>query len=275
MRNVYLEQYREEHLRATQMKMLHILDEIVKICDRHEIPYWLDGGTLLGAARHGGFIPWDDDADMSMKEADLKRFVEVAPKELPPDLMLQTSDTDPGVKEKQYKVRDLNSFFSDGDDDNRGVYQKGVFVDIFPFVNYPSRFQGVTKKITRSLCVMNFKLHALHYYSGRAAGEWVYFGLKKMLFLLIWQALQPFCKKGEYTCSIPYSNWYGTIYRTADLFPLGTITFEGHRFKAPCHVDAYLTSIYHDWRQLPPKEKRAIHSLFFVPELVSEKKQEE
>jgi len=270
MRNVYLERYRKEHLRATQMKMLYILDEVVKICDCHQIPYWIDGGTLLGAARHGGFIPWDDDVDIAMREADLKRFVCVAQEELPPDLMLQTSETDKGVKQKQYKVRDLNSFFADSDDDNRGTYQKGIFVDIFPFVNYPSRFQGITKKITRSLCVMNFRLHALHYYSVRATAEFIYFGLKKSLFLLIWKALQPFCKNGEYICAIPYSNWYGTIYRTADLFPLGTIQFEGQTFKAPNNVDGYLACNYHNWRQLPPPEKRAVHSLFFLEELVSQ-----
>ena len=268
MKNNYLEKYRQDNLRKAQMKMLYILKEVVAVCDRHKIPYWLDGGTLLGAARHGGFIPWDDDVDISMRKEDLERFLKIAPFELPEDLMVQTLETDEGLHNRAYKVRDLNSFFVDGDDDNRAPYQKGMFVDIFPFVNYPSRFHRLTKRLTRSLAVMNFRLHAPHYYSLRSVGELIYFGWKRSLYLLIWQFLQLWCKKGDYMCSYPYYNWYGTIYRTADLFPLGEIDFEGCTFKAPGHPDEYLQSIYGDWRKLPPPEKRVVHSLFFVPNLI-------
>ena len=267
MINKFLEQYRQQHLREAQMKMLRILEEITKICDRHQIPYWLDGGTLLGAARHKGFIPWDDDVDISMKIEDLRRFLQVAPGELPEWLVLQTPVTDANMRNPVYKVRDLNSFYADSDDDNRSPSPKGLFVDIFPFVPYPSHFHALTKKITRSLAVMNFRLHALHYYSWRSAGELVYFGLKRQVYLGIWRMLQLWCKDGKYICSYPYYNWYGAIYRTADLFPLGEIEFEGRRFKAPCRVDNYLHSIYHDWRKLPPPEKRIVHSLFFLSDL--------
>ena len=137
MKNNYLEKYRQDNLRKAQMKKLYILKEVVAVCDRHKIPYWLDGGTLLGAARHGGFIPWDDDVDISMRKEDLERFLKIAPSELPEDLMVQTLETDEGLHNRAYKVRDLNSFFVDGDDDNRAPYQKGMFVDIFPMDRMP------------------------------------------------------------------------------------------------------------------------------------------
>lgn len=85
-----IKEYSQQNLRACQLKQLAILEEIDKICKRHKIEYWLDGGTLLGAVRHGGFIPWDDDIDIGMSLEDEKRFEEIAPKELPDWLYLQT-----------------------------------------------------------------------------------------------------------------------------------------------------------------------------------------
>ena len=85
-----IRQYSQQNLRTCQLKQLAILEEIDKICKRHHIEYWVDGGTLLGAVRHGGFIPWDDDIDIAMYLEDEKRFEEVAPKELPDWLFLQT-----------------------------------------------------------------------------------------------------------------------------------------------------------------------------------------
>ena len=85
-----LETYRQKKIDAIQKKELAILCAIRDICDRHDIDYWLDGGTCLGAVRHQGFIPWDDDIDIAMRKEDMKRFIEVAKKELPEGMFLQT-----------------------------------------------------------------------------------------------------------------------------------------------------------------------------------------
>ena len=61
-----IEQFKQQQLRRCQLKQLTILEEIDRICRKHNISYWLDGGSLLGAVRHGGFIPWDDDIDIAM-----------------------------------------------------------------------------------------------------------------------------------------------------------------------------------------------------------------
>ena len=100
----YLEQFKQQQLRTCQLKQLGILEEIDRICRKHNISYWLDGGSLLGAVRHGGFIPWDDDIDIAMPQDDARRFAEVAPKELPSTLRLQTPDTE-NTREPIMKVR--------------------------------------------------------------------------------------------------------------------------------------------------------------------------
>ena len=84
-------------LRKQQMVMLHILENVAKICDDNNIDYWLSSGTLLGAYRHGGFIPWDDDLDIMILRKDLKRFREVMIKSLPADMVLQDHSTDSGL----------------------------------------------------------------------------------------------------------------------------------------------------------------------------------
>ena len=132
MKNTYLEQYKARQLRACQLKQLSILEEIDRICQKHQIGYWLDGGTLLGAVRHGGFIPWDDDIDIAMRQADLERFINIAPEELREGLFLQTPQNEPQSKEPIVKVRDLNSFYVEGADNFAADYQKGLYVDIFP-----------------------------------------------------------------------------------------------------------------------------------------------
>ena len=93
-------------LRKQQMVMLHILENVAKICDDNNIDYWLSSGTLLGAYRHGGFIPWDDDLDIMILRKDLKRFREVMIKSLPADMVLQDHSTDSDYYHPYLKIRD-------------------------------------------------------------------------------------------------------------------------------------------------------------------------
>ena len=81
-------------LRKAQLIMLNELIELDRICKKNNINYWLDGGTFLGAVRHKGFIPWDDDVDVCMLEADYNKFLEKAVKELDSGYFIQTLKTD-------------------------------------------------------------------------------------------------------------------------------------------------------------------------------------
>lgn len=114
--------------------MLRMLKIIDYICRKHDLRYWLCSGTLLGAVRHQGFIPWDDDLDICMLREDYNRFIQIAPLEFPTDIFLQTQETDPSYDYLPLpcKVRDKNSLIiSEGMENQK--YQQGLFIDIFDF----------------------------------------------------------------------------------------------------------------------------------------------
>ena len=117
-------------LRQAQFVMLRILRVFDELCTKHSLTYWLDAGTLLGAARHGGFFPWGDDIDVMMPLADYEHFCEIAEKELPFDMFFQTAHTDPEHDICWAKIRDRFSYM----DDPGGPYNynQGIPIDIFP-----------------------------------------------------------------------------------------------------------------------------------------------
>ena len=269
MKNTFLEEYKRRTLRQCQLKQLGILAEIDRICGRHGIRYWLDGGSLLGAVRHGGFIPWDDDIDIAMTLDDLERFKKVAPQELPASLTLQTPQSE-DTKEPIVKVRDLNSFFVEPGDDFSAGYEKGLYVDIFPFIDYPDVSRGFAKRYGRGISKCYSILHRPHRYSLRSAAELPWFAAQYALCRMAWKFAFTFRKKGTYMSNTLVNNGYGIMHLKKSIFPLGTITFEGRTFSAPHDPDAYLRDLYNDYMQIPPNEKQKIHSVFIMPELIGQ-----
>ena len=263
-----LETYRQNNIDAIHKKELAILCAIRDICDRHGIDYWLDGGTCLGAVRHSGFIPWDDDIDIAMRKEDLKRFIKVAKSELPEGLFLQTRETDPTYNSPITKVRDTNSFMVEYSDDLNRPYQKGLFVDIFPMIPYPSFSRSICKKIAKGYCKANSILNKPHTYSWRSVAELFWFGAKRIFFILSWKISCAILKKDKFHSNTLAENGYGIMHRTDSIFPVKPINFEGEVFKGPANPDAYLTDLYKDYMQLPPEEKRKGHAVFYIDKLV-------
>ena len=265
--NPQLEQFKQRQLRACQLKQLGILEEIDRICRKHDIGYWLDGGTLLGAVRHGGFIPWDDDIDIAMPLADYRRFVEVARGELPDHLVLQCPG-DGAMKEPITKVRDRNSFYVEPGDDFSADYEKGLFVDIFPFIAYPN----VSRSFARRFGLMYSKsysiLHKSHRYSLRSFAEFFWFGAKHLVARMVWTVAFATKKKNTYISNVLNSNGYGIMHRQDRVFPLSTIEFEGKSFSAPANPDAYLSDLYKNYMEIPPEDKRKIHAIFICASLM-------
>lgn len=269
MKNEFLSTYISNNLRTCQLKQVSILEEIDRICRKHGIKYWLDGGTLLGAIRHGGFIPWDDDIDIAMPLADMQRFIEVAPGELRPGLVLQTPGNST-CKQPITKIRDLNSFYVEFSDDFQDNYPKGLFVDIFPFIDYPNASKSLIKKITKGISTSYSILHSRHYYSCRSFAEFFYFGAKYMVLQGAWRILNMIGKKGTYLSNILINNGYGIMHRKDSIFPLKDLVFEGKTFQAPANPDAYLKDLYKNYMALPPEESRKVHAIFIHPELIKQ-----
>lgn len=244
-------------LRKIQLRLLDILVEIDKICRKHDIKYWIDFGTLLGAVRHGGFIPWDDDIDVTMPTDDYHRFLEIAPKELPDTLFLQTKETDPSYPMLLNKVRDKNSFFITQHEDFTKDYNKGLYIDIFQAVPYPNVNPVFQKRLMRWLMKTNFFFSVKQTVNFKNTVATITFPIITTFLNSIWSLLNLKPKN-----RIGYEkrfNIYGNSYTKDMIFPLNDITFEGKTFLGPADPNRYLTSIYGNYMIIPPEEKRHTH----------------
>lgn len=156
--------YVSSEMKAVWQAQIDILEVIVGICKRHHIKYFLTDGTLLGAIRHKGYIPWDDDIDISMLRPDYDRFCEVAPKELPPNYFFQTGETDPEYCEHLVKIR--NSDMTAVTEFARKMQYRcnqGMFVDVMPLDVIPD---GLDLKLQLLLQKL------LHNVRARAVAHW-------------------------------------------------------------------------------------------------------
>lgn len=246
-------------LRKLQLKMLNILETVTTIANNHGIPYWLSGGTLLGAARHGGFIPWDDDIDIELMYPDYLKLLEILNTELPSDLYLQTP-SDKGYRLLFSKVRDKNSIVKEEDDHLDRYIEKGVYIDIFPEERcYPKLKQIVDFFYGRSFRRLK---------RGRPFHSTTYFfeySLSLILYpigiFLKWMA-RCICRFTKPTTVVhSYGIGNTTNHNISYILPTSTIRFEGKEFSAPHNPDTYLTKQYGDYIKIPPIDKRATHFL--------------
>lgn len=253
----------ETLLRQCQLAELYILDVFVEICEKYDLKYFLDAGTLLGAARHGGFIPWDDDIDVGMPRKDYDRFLKLATKALPPNLLVTPSDEYEGIGSFA-KIYDRSSFFCERE--SSAQEPCGIFIDIFPYEEIPKLPDCIGRPLIRlcNMAFINVRVHRrLHH---RTILGIFLSGIKALVWNLIYLAtratfslLKLFCHRvWRYTPGASF--WtYHAGFEKRDLFPFGKVEFEGKAYSSPRNIDVHLTHFYGDWRTPPPPEKRVWH----------------
>lgn len=254
--------------------MLNILKEFASFCDRNNLSYYLDAGTLIGAVRHKGYIPWDDDIDVNMPQKDYDRFIELTKKSngyLSDHLLVEYPED---TVYTFLKISDERTILVEFPDTN--PMEVGVYMDIFP--KY-----GVKDKSWKSklLCKTSEKLALLHWFNKYSVNAWQRPGnssikkiIAKIAKAITWndawatklqnKMMHRYAKNHPLEeCSYVTTLTYGEFHKMApkecfDGYQM--LDFEGCQFKGPKDYDTYLHCLYKgDYMQLPPEDKREVH----------------
>lgn len=246
-----------ERLKAIE---LDILKAFIDVCKKNSLNYYLLGGSCLGAVRHHGIIPWDDDIDVGLLRADYNKFMEVGQKHLPEQYFLQNYRTDPEYYVNFAKIRDSKTTFIESSLKNLHI-NHGVYIDVFPLDYFPENnsmiFRAKDLLLKSRVSVeyeadFSFKMKTLQVIS-------------KILCPSVNRAVE---KRDILMQSVSHSNTIANIcgaWREKEITPKEwfgdgvEVEFEDLLVKIPQNYKDYLTRLYGDYMTPPPLEKRIGH----------------
>ncbi len=258
-----------------QKAELEIFKVFLDICEKLDLHYYMACGSVLGAVKYGGFIPWDDDIDVCLLRHEYEIFVKEAPGLLPEHLFLQNYKSDPNFPSVTSKLRDSRTTWIE-----KGVahldMHHGIYLDIFPIDGYPKdlklqkRFEKKKMHYERVRAVsykakVNWKAIRTNavLLANRIFG--IYSNSQKNI--AEYEALISGFSTCESDIWCNHGNWQGKLeYAEKTQYGDGVwATFEGLKVRIPENYDAYLTQKYGDWRSdLPEDKKNSGHFLLYM-----------
>lgn len=262
------------HVKALQKYVLEILLFVDKFCEENDITYYLGEGSLLGAVRHNGFIPWDDDVDLLMMREDYEKFEKLAAEKFPKEYALDSFTTNPKhwtVCAKVQMTRETEYLSYNTKD--LGLYT-GPCLDIFPLDKVPEEYSPVQKKlglkIARYRRILWNKTGYSHprkktvkWYTWKMIG---YFIPKKRLDHIINKNMMKY-KDTDYKYRVNYGSVYPCKSQTFSEDVYGEpkrVMFEGHLLPIPSNAEVLLKKIYGKYMTMPPKKKRTVKHAFHI-----------
>lgn len=257
-----------EILKKVQNYQIEILDEIARICEKNNLKYFIMGGNLIGAIRHKGFIPWDDDLDIAMMREDYDKFLEIASKEIDGKFVVDYIENNPYYYLPFAKVRLKDSIYEEPEQkDYKGF--KGIWIDIFPLDNANKedslfiRFQAFLKEGIHFINAIKADVTSEKNSTFKKFIKFIFKPISIKKLVHIQQKIMKWNKNPDAPYCISFGAKYGmrkqTMLKTVFL-PTTKLEYECKMYEAPGDYEFYLKRVYGDYMKLPPEEKRITHN---------------
>ncbi len=256
-----------EEIQSLHKKQLEILKELKRVCNTHGLTYYLAFGTLLGAVRHHGFIPWDDDIDTGMPYADYRKLEELFQKGAFRDgFFLQTANTEPESHLTYYKLR-MDGTTCIVKSKMQSDIHHGICIDIYPLYHVSNY------KIMREIQALCAALYMLLEVGEVPKNNGIVMKIGSAVIMSILRGklrknCKEFCErfmaKYEGTETQYRAHFYGNLNRCRRIYSAKVfekvmpMRFEDDEFSGPCGYDDYLTIFYGDYMKLPPVEQQGV-----------------
>lgn len=245
-------------LRKVQLRLLDMLVYLDKVCKEQHIEYCLDSGNVLGAVRHGGFIPWDDDVDVIVRMGDYKKLCDYLLKHPHPQYVLQTPDTDPYFIDHWNVLRDIKSEYIQNSKRHNLRKFRGMQIDIFPVET------NVIPFLFRCICYFHGQVTNQVLFKWKKGGV-VLFKLEKYIIIPLVRLLsRAMGRKNKNRYSYAYGLTWLKFFDGNVIYPTSDIIFEKHVFQGPNNPEEYLKIQYGNYMDLPPEEIRVGHKAQYV-----------